>query len=474
MKWEATAKRTIQKLDCFPWFPLILITLIFCLFKIFLNSEKIPAGKGNVGDYLAGMGTPLLISFFFWAIIGFCCIVQYYCYLWATYLEEYDKREFRRWAIERLVLLKFSLITPVEYLSLKILKLEEGLLLYPATPMKLKLENDSLSGSEVSKVTEILLEPLIETLEKDKLGFIPYVFIKGDNECARENVTFALEKAFPKNDISRKIIFFDECPGFDIISEWIDHPIRELRLLIILELHTQDREDYFENGTAFVFSKDRNVTAHEFPLYLLRTITSNNFDLPNKLKIYFAARQLDINSHKNIWLSGFDKQTRHSFDSAINGVEGGTGPNDDIVSLKIANENRHEIEKVTGNQSAGQSWLTVALAAEATIAGQGNQIIAGFKKPDATVTMLARKNPGYWPDLYDICMLGFALPSSFSLALPFVIAAMNIFSGVIDSLFIWILLIIVVFGGIAALGIYIFTFFMDKIQHSMSVYPSRY
>ncbi|MRS90077.1 hypothetical protein GJV04_08505 [Enterobacteriaceae bacterium RIT714] len=406
MKWTIPAKNNYREPSKFPYKPLLIIIALIFIFFIGYNILTLPQDK-NFKEQLFhnGIIIPMMISFFIWTFTASALRIFFFDYHFSEYLTRYGMYEWKNWAIETLILLNYSSITPVPDLALKMQKLEGEAPISPNTPLIIKTSSDSVDESRLQKVMAQLLEPLKDSLVRGYYPFNTWLYVKGADESVCSELRNLFEILGLDKSRTGEIHFMDKCPDYGLINKWIDEGTWQNRLLVVIELHDEEHKDFFENASAFIFTADELLKNDDAPLYVLRTMDSNLYHLDKSGSAYLSAQQVQNEKIKRFWSSSLDKQAKFILFSEIDNAKTG-----------VMADSRYELELVTGQSTDVQQWLILALAADAAKYGQGHQLIASSDSQKTHMGLVTTKYPGRWgepymfdPALYTLFTVGFLI-----------------------------------------------------------------
>jgi hypothetical protein len=193
MKWTSPQHELITLIEEdveLPKFPLLIVLMItLVIFAVFAGYNIInwPENKNVDHDFwFYAIICPIVWSSIVWggAIFGFRVI--YFSFNYSKNMAEFGAYNFKRWAISAVPLQAYSLITPVEDLTLKIMGLEGEAPVGPATPLKIDTGEISLSETRLRKLLMSLLSPLSDYLTRHDQMFDTWIYVKNSDESVQD------------------------------------------------------------------------------------------------------------------------------------------------------------------------------------------------------------------------------------------------------------------------------------------------
>ncbi|MCS2155964.1 hypothetical protein MUU48_03280 [Scandinavium sp. H11S7] len=409
-KWVIPGESDYTSPVKFPY--KIILTACVIIFVLFTTYNVLtwPQDKKVTDDLFFNAFTiPAMVCFGLWCMVAAVCRMLSFPFHYANNLESYGKHVWQSWAIESLVLLNHSSLSPVPDLSLKIQKLEGEAPISPATPLKINIEYDVMNGSRIAETLFQLIEPVKDSLSRGGYPFQTWLYVKNSDESIRDVFIDALSKLKIAVDKIGTIHFLDKCPDYSSVNKWIDQGMRENNILITIELHDENNSDFYETAHVFVFTDQRMLNENDKPAYLLRMMNSTNYHLAKTVNAYLSAKQVQIEKIRRLWTSSLDKQSKFILYGEVDNAKTG-----------ILADSRYELEKVTGQGSDVQNWTLLALAIDATEHGQGHQIIATSEADNVHVGLVTAKNPGYWNEPYFFDVIFYAFFTIALAVIPFI------------------------------------------------------
>ncbi|MBB1199425.1 hypothetical protein EGM70_03805 [Enterobacteriaceae bacterium 89] len=462
MKWELPRENYFVKKPDYPVFSMLLIILLVFCGAAILELMGWPEGKKFNNEFYIAIAYPASRwSLALLAIITFIVRLLRFDFYATDYLARKGMCDFKNSAIGSLPLIDSSMVLPVEYLSLKIQGIEGEAPISPATPLKIELGDESFNSSRLNNVMVKLLEPLGKQIGKSGNFFNVWIYAKNSDESLSDEVRSVLTLIKAPMNLLKSINILQESPGYDLINTWIDEDFSYQRLFINIELHSDEETTFFENATAFLF--DNSPREEDSPVYLLRMMDSQHNKIRETSKVFFSAKQLEPSSLKKIFSCSLGKKEKENLYTALS--ENKTG---------VEQDKRYELEKVTGEPTKSQKWVTLALAAEAVQYGQGNQLVAAQMDDKIYVGMLAEKYPGWWREPPDFMAIVYGIISTLIVLIP----VWMLISFIADKLskndtvvFIFAEVIATVAVTYVS-GAMIHTYILDEAQRNMGVYHS--
>ncbi|WP_312984695.1 hypothetical protein [Atlantibacter sp.] len=467
-RWVIPRKNYFDKPDNFPYRLMVTIVIAIFLLCFGYNALTIPlSDKFGMQLLDKAGGISLSLSLLFIAILVTAYRIIAFHYRFAEYIERYGMYRWKRWAINTLVLLDFSSITPVPDLSLKMQKLEGDAPLYPATPLRIAVESEDIGVSRFGQVLITLLKPLKGSLIRGPYPFEIGIYVRGSDKSVCDELSTVLAQLVTDRNKIGDIHLLETCPDYRLINTWMDETTRRNRLLIAIELHNDEQQDFFESASAFVFTGQDLLREQDTPMFLLRTMNTDSYHLDSIAHAYFSAEQVDVKKINRLWSSGLDKQAKLILHAAVDNA--GTG---------VAAGSRYDLETVTGNASEVQKWMLLALAADAAKHGQGHQLITTSAADKIYTGIVTFKDPGRWREPRAFYATIYWFSTALFLTLLFLLATITLIpvgffneegSG-------WFLVGLSAFASITYFGTFKFAFnkAMKSIQESMQVFHPRY
>ncbi|WP_313083625.1 hypothetical protein [Atlantibacter sp.] len=415
-RWVIPGKNFYDKPDKFPFRLMVYVVIAIFLLCFGYNALTIPMDNKFGPQLLDNAGhVSVSLSLFFISILVTLYHLQAFHYKFAEYIERYGMYQWKRWAINNLVLLDFSSITPVADLSLKMQKLEGEAPVSPATPLRIAVESEGIGDSRFKQLLIKLLEPLKGSLSRGHYPFKIWIYTRGSEKSVRDELSSVLGQLVTSKHNIGDIHFLETCPDYSLINKWIDEGTRHNRLLIAIELHDDEHQDFFESASAFVFTGQDLLLENDKPMFLLRTMNTDSYHLDSIAQAYFSAEQVDVKKINRLWSSGLDKQAKLILYAAVDNA--GTG---------VAAGSRYELETVTGKASEVQKWMLLALAADAAKYGQGHQLITSSAVEQVCTGIVTFKHPGWWREPTEFEATIYWLSTALFLSLSFLFAMINL------------------------------------------------
>lgn len=265
------------------------------------------------------------------------------------------------------------------------LKLEGEFPLAAKMPLKTELE-ESFDFTRAGQAVSRVLEPMAGKLSRYQ-QIEALVWVRGGDESCSDELRRVLERSAIA---TKKITLLSECPDYTQVTEWINLSKSYVvqRLLICVDLHSdEEASKQMENVTALFFTNDYVKTAGEKPVYFYQPMTGVT-DVESKVPIYL--RTETVSKPKQLWYTGLSRTEKYPL-------------------LEVLDENnlvpdRLELEASLGERSAGYQWLMLALAADAVMYGQGDQLVAASAQNHFAMAALSSRltcQPDY-PEEKDI------------------------------------------------------------------------
>lgn len=269
----------------------------------------------------------------------------------------------------------WSVLTPpkaTKELALSMLKLEGEFPLAAKMPLKIELEA-SFDFTRAGQAMIHVLEPMAGKLSQYR-QIEALVWVRGgDGSCSDE-----LRRVLERLAIStKKITFLPECPDYTQVTEWIKQTNGYVveRLLICVDLHSDEEESkQMENVTALLFTNYYVKTEGEKRVYLYQPMTGVT-DVETTVPVYLRAEA--VSKPKKLWYTGLSRTEKY--------------PLLEVLDEKKAVTDRLDLEMSLGEHSSGYVWLMLALASDAVVYAQGDQLVAASEQNRFSMTALSSR-----------------------------------------------------------------------------------
>lgn len=147
------------------------------------------------------------------------------------------------------------------------------------------------------------------------------------------------------------------------------------RLLICVDLHSDEEESkQMENVTALLFTNYYVKTEGEKRVYLYQPMTGVT-DVETTVPVYLRAEA--VSKPKQLWYTGLSRTEKY--------------PLLEVLDEKKAVPDRLDLEMSLGEHSAGYVWLMLALASDAVVYAQGDQLVAASEQNRFSMTALSSR-----------------------------------------------------------------------------------
>ncbi|WP_312417134.1 hypothetical protein [Pseudescherichia sp.] len=356
-----------------PVRPTVTVFCVIILISVAIRAVTWPENKHINADFLmqAVMFPAFALITLGLFILFVASSVRHYLATRLAIKNQQDE-EIKRYARDHLIIAGRTVLTPLAEPALNMLKLEGDFPLAPKTPLMIPSEE----AFEVTR-NEMLLERLVVPLA-DKLKnhysrfFEAAIWVRGGDESYSEILQRILERQGVKVN---KIEYLPDCPDYSLLDKWIDCARDCIfnRLLVTIDLHDDEVESKsMENACAFLLTNQYSEIEGEFPVYLYRPLTEI-VDVEEMLPIYLYAES--VSAPKTLWYTGLSRTQKY--------------PLLQVLDEKKIVANRLDIEASFGEKTAGYQWLALALAADATMYAQGNQLVAAGEITRMAITALS-------------------------------------------------------------------------------------
>lgn len=261
-----------------------------------------------------------------------------------------------------MTLVAWQSLAPVQHIALKMLKLEGAMPLAPETPLNIDCE-ERYEAPRLEIILKKLIEPLKEKLNEPYL-FDVSLWARAQDADAENSVGNALKAAGINMKNVKKISVMDICPGYSLLEKWINqlHSQRNFyHLLLIADIHAEDKNDFMENASAFLFGYYSSRA--EKPLFISIPLTDKQ-NLETAAVAFIKTKRME--AAKVLWHTGLERKEKYPLFEVLNQVK--TAPD------------RLDMDTAFGKRSAGYQWLALALAADAVRYAQGPQLMAASGK----------------------------------------------------------------------------------------------
>ena len=168
-----------------------------------------------------------------------------------------------------------------------------------------------------------------------------------------------------------------ECPDYTQVTEWIKQTNGYVveRLLICVDLHSDEEESkQMENVTALLFTNYYVKTEGEKRVYLYQPMTGVT-DVETTVPVYLRAEA--VSKPKKLWYTGLSRTEKY--------------PLLEVLDEKKAVTDRLDLEMSLGEHSSGYVWLMLALASDAVVYAQGDQLVAASEQNRFSMTALSSR-----------------------------------------------------------------------------------
>ncbi|KAI3489149.1 hypothetical protein L1887_46192 [Cichorium endivia] len=360
MNWWLYPKQDEFKED-YPYLAVFILYVIVVIICIAVRTVTWPGNKHVDLDFLAQSAViPVVFLTGFvqmWSVVYHGMRHYMETRLLIAARQEYKVVSFARGNI---TLAGWSVLTPpkaTKELALRMLKLEGEFPLAAKMPLKTELE-ESFDFTRAGQAVSRVLEPMAGKLSRYQ-QIEALVWVRGGDESCSDELRRVLERSAIA---TKKITLLSECPDYTQVTEWINLSKSYVvqRLLICVDLHSdEEASKQMENVTALFFTNDYVKTAGEKPVYFYQPMTGVT-DVESKVPVYL--RTETVSKPKQLWYTGLSRTEKYPL-------------------LEVLDENnlvpdRLELEASLGERSAGYQWLMLALAADAVMYGQGDQLVA--------------------------------------------------------------------------------------------------
>lgn len=392
MRWNIPPSNPMPKPTRYPWLVVSLIFIALVIIFFVATLLNWPTGKLVDNSFIhRAFLLPASVGFLIAGIVLFVKVSENFAWHTRNYLYGYLKQQWKYWGRSHLLLHEHASLSSLSDLALKILRLEGEFPTAPATPLEIDNDSDEqFESTRLQRVLTSILKPLEKTLSFQGSDLSLWLYVHGGSEDNVDELKTVLKELSIPAIEKHKSHWLAECPDLALLNTWIDTPFSERRLLIIVDLHTEDKTSFCENAQAFLFT---HPDAHnkgfysvqkpsETPLYWFRTLESSAYKLAEDSRTYLAVEHIADGTGQHLWHSGLDKQEKYGLYAALDGIEN-----------SASGQNRHDVNFSLGDHSDGQIWLTSALAADAARYGQGSQLVSGTKADNFQLGLISIRPP---------------------------------------------------------------------------------
>lgn len=364
---------------------------------------------------------------------------EYYLEESKKMIADWQRYNLRSYASQHLKIADWSLISSVNDLALKMLKLEGEFPLAPRTALKISTDIDEFEATRQQQVLSQLFSPMAETLKKYPDFDITY-WVRAASETIEDDLHTIITKFEIKATGIRTIIGLNECPDYFLISKMIsdsNQAYRYRHLLIICDLNNDTESECMETASAFYFCSDYTERDNKHPVYLFQPLTDSN-DLYKSTSVYLEIQDNSTSAPKTLWHTGLSRLEKYPLIKAL----------DD----KRSAQNRLELELSLGKRSEGYTWLALAAASDAVMYAQGSQLMAASDRNQAGLIRVSSElsDAPQEPVMREhfIPMLSSLYATTFTLLTLFV--GLGLFSEIpslIMSILIALVILVIIMGG---------------------------
>lgn len=424
-----------------PWLAFLITYSVVIAISLMIRASTWPDKKTvDIVFIFDAVMFPFLVITSLIFIINMFVNAEYYLEASKKEIADWQRYDLKRYANQYLKIADWSLVSPVNDLALKMLKLEGEFPLAPKTVLKITTDIDEFEETRQQQVLRKLLTPMADTLRTYADFDITY-WVRAGSEGIEDDVDSILTQLEIKAAENRKIIGLDNCPDYSIIKMMISDSRQMYRyrhLLIICDINSDIESECMETASAFYFCSDYTGQANKRPVYLFQPLIERS-DLYQSTSVYLEIEDESTSIPKTLWHTGLSRLEKYPLLKALD---------DGRVT-----QNRLELELSLGKRTEGYMWLALAAASDAVKYAQGSQFMAASDRNQAGLMKVSSQQPDEpsEPVMQDQFMPMF---SSFYAAIFVLLSSfvgLGLFSEIpslpISILIVLVILIILVAGG---------------------------
>lgn len=421
-----------------PWIAFLITYIVVIGISLLIRANTWPDNKHvDIVFIFDAVVFPFLVVTSVIFIINMFVSAEYYLEESKKMIADWQKYDLKKYASQYLKIADWSLVSPVNDLALKMLKLEGEFPLAPKTAVKIPTDSDEFEATRLQQVLNKLLYPLCETL-KEYPGF--NITYWAGSETIKDDLYAIISKLEINATSIRKMIGLNACPDYSLINEMISESKKEYNyrhLLIICDVNTDSESECMESASAFYFCSDYAARNSKHPVFLFQPLTDSN-DLYKSTSVYLEIEEKGTSALKTLWHTGLSRLEKYPLLKALD--ENRTA------------HNRLELELSLGKRTEGYTWLALAAASDAVMYAQGPQLIAASDRNQAGLIRVSSELPDepYEPvmDDYLIPLFGSVYTVIFILMTLFMgMGLFGEFPPLILSLLIALVIIVIIMAG---------------------------
>ena len=308
------------------------------------------------------------------AVIGF---LINYC--WFSMAQESYKLNRQYWqlcASSCLRLADHHSLFPVDNAALKMIGLEGEMPAAKDIPRILNICEDEQKGLSRSQQTiKILLEQL-DTRMINQRNDRPevWLYLRNASDSTHQDAETILRHYFPILSQSTLHIL-GELPERALLEEWTEQEFSGFRLLIVVELHSENDDDFCEFASALLFSGQRQLPDTRMPVWCFRSVDSKQHRVGKYLKILFAAEQIKLADLRHVWTGNLKGESLNLLRDAFTEVETG-----------VKSHQWHSM-RLAETWTPGYQWLMLEWSACAIRNGQRGQLLASEQRKNQQINL---------------------------------------------------------------------------------------
>lgn len=364
-----------------PWLAFLITYLIVISISVFIRASTWPDKKHVDAVFIFdSMVFPFLIVTSVISILCMFVSAEYHLAESKKLIADWQRYNLKSYASQHLKIAAWSLVSPVNDLALKMLKLEGEFPLAPKTPVKIATDTDGFEATRIQQVLNQLLSPMAETLKKYPDFDITY-WVRAGDESTEDDINSIIAKFDIKINSNRKMIRLNECPNYSHINTMISDSNQEYcyqHLLVICDLNSDAESEYMETASAFYFCSDSTEQDNKCPVYLFQPMTESN-DINKSTSVYLEIEDNSASMPKTLWHAGLSRLDKYPLLKALDDGR--------------AAQNRLELELSLGKRSEGYTWLALAAASDAVMYAQGSQLLAASDRNQAGLIKISSELP---------------------------------------------------------------------------------
>ncbi|MFS7198461.1 hypothetical protein AB6866_21470 [Rahnella inusitata] len=423
-----------------PWLVLLIIYIVVIGISLLIRASTWPDKKHVDAVFIFdSVVFPILIVTSVISVLCMFVSAEYHLEESKKLIADWQKFSLKSYASQHLKIAAWSLVSPVNDLALKMLKLEGEFPLAPKTPVKIATGIDEFEATRIQQILSQLLTPMAETLKKYPDFDITY-WVRAGDESTEDDINSIIAKFDIKASGNRKMIGLNECPNYSLINTMIsdsNQTYRYRHMLIICDVNSDTESECMETASAFYFCSDYTEQNNKHPVYLFQPMTDSS-DINKSTSVYLEIEDSTDSIPKTLWHTGLSRLEKYPLLKALDDGR--------------AAQNRLELELSLGKRSEGYAWLAIAAASDAVMYAQGAQLLAASDRNQAGLIKISPELPNEpsEPVMKDhfIPMFSGIYATFFTLSTLFVgLGLFGEFPSLLLSILIAVAVLVIIMGG---------------------------